>query len=166
MEDFVQSIIEECVHEGKMTMHMLELLPQDQLGWRPHAKSFSLGQLALHIAVAPAGISQWLQSDAIHLKDISLQVPEGKSKERIIEKFHESQSLLEKNLRALSEEQLDQQWSFHMNDDQSYNAPRREIIRSLICNHLYHHRGQLTVYLRMLDIELPEVYGPTADTID
>jgi uncharacterized damage-inducible protein DinB len=147
--------------ESAATFRLLELVPEDQLGWRPHPKSMSLGQLALHIAQAPGQVSQMAQLDEMEVPKFA-QAEAGSLKE-IMGTYRAGLETARTGLGGMSDAKLMEQWRLRRGDKIVMAVPRIGIIRTIMLNHSYHHRGQLTVYLRMLNVPLPSVYGPSAD---
>jgi uncharacterized damage-inducible protein DinB len=153
--------IEELTTEGETTKRVLERVPDDKLSWRPHPISWSLGQLALHIAQVPGAFGQLLQSLTFDAP-IPKQV-EATSRAEILTALDGSIQLATASLRAWNDADMLAVWSFQPGGEVKFTAPRVAIVRSLMLNHWYHHRGQLTVYLRELGVPVPAIYGPSAD---
>lgn len=160
MQSFEQWI-EEFRSEGSQTRTVLERVPADKLTWKPHEKSMSLGQLAMHIAAIPAGISDLLGESAKEIPNVPL--PEPSSREEILAALDSSLALAEERLIAWGAEGLSEGWTLQHEGTTVLETSRIEMIRDLMLNHSIHHRGQLTVYLRMLEVSLPALYGPSAD---
>jgi uncharacterized damage-inducible protein DinB len=140
---------------------VLERVPEDRLAWRPHAKSMSLGQLALHLAQLPYGITMLVERLAVEVPNVPLGQPA--SRREILDALEQSVAHAVERLAAWSDEDLDARWTLTRGGAILMSRTRGEVLRSLLLNHTYHHRGQLTVYLRLSDVPLPPVYGPTAD---
>jgi uncharacterized damage-inducible protein DinB len=161
------SILPEFDHETATTRTLLERVPADKAEWKPHAKSMSLGQLAMHIANLPMWASITLER-----KEFDTNPPGGSSVTR--PSFASSSQLLaayDTNVsaaRALVARTTDGefmvQWTLKNSGKSMFSMPRIAVLRSFVLNHAVHHRGQLSVYLRLLDVPLPNIYGPTADT--
>lgn len=158
-----EPFLAELEQESAATRRVLERLPADRLDWRPHAKSYALGQLALHVARLPAEIVQMLSTDRLELSSVAFGVPEGVSKDEILATFESSLATARGYFAGLSNDRAMETWRLVHGDLEVMSAPRIGIVRGFMLNHLYHHRGQVLVYLRMLDVPLPSVYGPTAD---
>lgn len=152
----------ELEQEAATTRRVLERLPDDKLGWKPHEKSFSLGDLAWHIALTPEQIADAAKPDVCEIDDFS-QPPAPATGAEILERFSESSAKAGEYLRGLSDEAALADWKFVVKGVEVMSSPRIAFIRSILFNHSYHHRGQLTVYLRLLDIPVPSIYGPSAD---
>src|SRR5687767_12394827 len=140
--------IDELTTEAETTRRVLERVPNDKLSWRPHPTSWSLGQLALHIAQVPGAFAQLLQSLTFDAP-IPKQAEAG-TRAEILAAMDESIRLATTSLRAWSDADMLAVWSFQPGGESKFAAPRVGIVRSLMLNHWYHHRGQLTVYLREL----------------
>jgi uncharacterized damage-inducible protein DinB len=149
-------------NELRMTRAVLERVPDDKLDWKPHDKSFSLGALALHIARLPTWITRTLESDHFDLSSVSRQAPAA-SKQEIMDAFDETVAAVRAAAGATSDAALLETWELRMGDKVMMSLPRTAIIRTMGLSHLIHHRGQLGVYLRLLDVPLPALYGPSAD---
>jgi uncharacterized damage-inducible protein DinB len=155
----------ELNHEASTTRRLLERIPADKLSWKPHHKARTLGQLALHIARLPGGLTHIVQLDEF---DISQSDPEGPSPgstEEILAAFEQSVSAAAVYLGALQPETAAATWRLKFRDKELFAMPRTDVLRGMMLNHWYHHRGQLSVYLRMLDVPIPIIYGRSADEV-
>ena len=148
--------------EAKTTRRVLERVPDDKLTWKPHTKSMSLRQLAQHVATIPGVISGMARLDGYDVEKSSTP-PEMESTAAILAAFEESVAQAKANLAATDDAAMMQNWSFRMGGNPIMTIPRIGLYRTLLLNHLYHHRGQLSVYLRLLDVPVPSIYGPSAD---
>ena len=156
------TFIRELELEAKTTRRVLERVPEDKLTWKPHAKSMSLGRLAQHVASIPCFISGIARLDSYDVEKFS-EPPALESTAAILAAFDESVAQAKANLAATDDAAMMQNWSFNMGGKPIMTVPRIGVYRSILLNHLYHHRGQLTVYLRLLDVPVPSIYGPSAD---
>ncbi|MCM3258184.1 MULTISPECIES: DinB family protein [Paenibacillus] len=147
--------------EAESTRALLEKLPEDKFSWRPHPISMSLGQLALHIAGVPGGLAILLDDSVSEVPVVPL--PEPTNRQELLDALENSLSLAETKLRAWGEDGLRDTWRLVSKGETVLEAPRIDMARTLMFNHVYHHRGQLTVYLRLLGIPVPGMYGPSAD---
>jgi uncharacterized damage-inducible protein DinB len=139
----------------------LDRIPDDKLTWRPHAKSMSIGQLGLHIAQVPH-IAQMAQADEMPVPEFG--TPEQPtSKKAILAKLDEAMANARALLPAMDDAKMASAWRVLKGDREVMNIPKAAVIRAILLNHLYHHRGQLSVYLRLLDIPVPATYGQSAD---
>ena len=160
-----EALLPEFDHEMATTRRLLERVPDADFEWKPHDKSMSLGQLAGHIANLPLWCSATLQHKVLDLDtffaDARPRLPESRG--TLLQEFDGKV----KTARALLVEQSDAEllaaWTLKKGGQEVFTMPRISAIRSFVMNHLIHHRGQLTVYLRMKNVPLPPIYGPTAD---
>lgn len=159
--NMIEDWIRELKREAESTRLLLERLPEDKLSWRPHPRSMSLGQLALHAAGVPGGLALLLNEAVSEVPVVPL--PEPTTRQEMIEALEWSVSLAESKLREWGEGGLRNTWKLVSKGETILEAPRIDMARTLMFNHVYHHRGQLTVYLRLLGISVPEMYGPSAD---
>jgi uncharacterized damage-inducible protein DinB len=157
------TMLEEFREEAAITKRSLERVPADKLGWKPHPKSMALGQLALHVATIPGGISRIAQQDSFDTLNANFVPPQPKSLDEVLAAYEQSVSDAERFLTGLTEEQARASWRLMKGDRQIFQQPRAAVVRSIMLNHWYHHRGQLSVYLRLLDVPVPVIYGRSAD---
>ena len=157
------AILMEMDQEAETTKRLFNVIPEDKLDWRPHAKARSLGELAMHVAMIAGGVAEIAEIDTKEAGNFPVD-PEATSRAQILAAFAES---LEKgkaivgstdDARALAE------WKLVKDGATLVAMPRAAFWRSIMLNHYYHHRGQLSAYLRELDVEMPSIYGPSADT--
>jgi uncharacterized damage-inducible protein DinB len=153
----------EIVQEAATTRRVLERVPFDKLGWKPHPKSMSLGQLAMHVATIPGGITRLAQADDFELDPANFNPPPPKSKEDILAALDASVQKAHEYLCGVSEASAAGTWRLMSNGKELMAMPRVGLLRSIMLNHWYHHRGQLSVYLRLLEVPVPMIYGPSAD---
>lgn len=154
-------IIAELANEGRTTRTVLERVPEDRFSWRPHEKSMSLGELAMHIATIPRGIADLLNELEAEVPKVSSVEPS--TREELLAALEESVAHARSRVESWGDTGLKERWSMMIDGRPVLTASRIGMVRSLMLNHWYHHRGQLTVYLRLLGVSLPPVYGPTAD---
>lgn len=157
----IDPILMELDQEAATTRRVLERVPQNHLGWKPHDKSRSLGALANHIAVAQARVANALQTPTYDLSNREAQAPD--SVDGILANFDAATAEAKRLLGGMSDEDLMSNWQGKAGGKTVFSAPKIGVIRAIVMNHVIHHRGQLTVYLRLLDVAVPSVYGPTAD---
>jgi len=157
----IAAILAELEQEGQTTRRVLERVPEDKLSWRPHPKSFSLGQLALHVAQIPGAISSMSVPDSIEAPDFRQE--EATSCNQLLETHDQGLAKAKETLSNMDNEKLAGNWSVTSGGKAVMSIPRVAVLRSLMLNHNYHHRGALSVYLRLLDVPLPSIYGPSAD---
>jgi uncharacterized damage-inducible protein DinB len=149
--------------EAATTRRVLERVPGDRLSWRPHPKSSSLGELSLHVATLPREFIGFIQTDRLDFNAVDTRQPMPESKDSLLTAFEDSLQAARAYFAALDDAGAMSMWTLAAADRDLFSAPRAGVIRSFLFNHLYHHRGQLLVYLRLLDVPLPSVYGPSAD---
>lgn len=157
------ALLAELKQESANTRKMLERVPSDNLGWKPHEKSFSVGYLASHIANLPVWMGLTLLQDELDFAKTPLTTPQGTSAEDIVAKFDKNLADAIKILEETSDDVLNSQWTMRSGDHVFIIMPKKVCLRSFLFNHIVHHRGQLSVYLRLLDIPVPGMYGPSAD---
>lgn len=157
-----ENFLHEFEHEAKTTRRFLEQLPPDKLGWKPHEKSMSAGQLALHIASAPGHIIEMALKDE-HTPEFNRPNPEAKSVDEILAAHDASVKAVKEKLPTLTDARMGQPWRMMKDGAPVLEFPRAAMIRNILLNHLYHHRGQFGVYLRLTGAKVPSAYGPSAD---
>ncbi len=163
MTPMMQPMLNEFREEVATTKRVLARVPEDKLGWKPHAKSMSLGQLALHIATVPGGVSKIAQVDEFDVSQANFNAPAPTSLAEIESALNESARTVESYLGRMTEPEATATWRMMAGGKEMFHLPRVALLRSIMLNHWYHHRGQLSVYLRMLDVSVPSIYGPSAD---
>jgi uncharacterized damage-inducible protein DinB len=157
------SLLNELYQEAAITRRVLERVPGDKLEWRPHPKSMSLGQLAMHVASLPGNLSGLVQADEFDASQANFTPPSPDSVEEILTAHDGSLRAAQDYLGSIDEQTTRVSWRLTFKGKEVFTAPRGGVIRSLMLNHWYHHRGQLSVYLRLLDVPVPVIYGRSAD---
>ena len=157
-----ESFLAEIDQEAAITKRVLDRVPGDKLSWKPHEKSMSLGQLALHTATIPGNVAGLVTPDRFELPS-SFDQPSAEASEELVPALESSVATAKEYLGGLDDEAALSTWTLAKGDQEVMAAPRIGIVRSIMLNHWYHHRGQLSVYLRLLDIPVPSIYGPSAD---
>jgi uncharacterized damage-inducible protein DinB len=157
----IDSILMEVDQEAKTTQRVLDRIPEDKLAWKPHAKSYSLGQLGLHIARAQGALAEAASKDNFEIGNMTQAEPA--SRKEILDTFTQSTANAKQILAKLDDARLLATWTASRNGKVILTMPRIAFIRAIMMNHIYHHRGQLSVYLRLLDVPVPSIYGPSAD---
>jgi uncharacterized damage-inducible protein DinB len=157
----VDPILMEIDQEAQTTKRVLDRIPENKLSWKPHPKAFSLGQLALHIAAVPGNLAGAIVQDSVEVPNFVQ--PEAKTRQEVLDTFSKSHETVKATLNKMDDAKLMAIWSLTKNGKVLMSVPRIGFIRSILMNHLYHHRGQLSVYLRILDVPVPSIYGPSAD---
>lgn len=156
-------LIKEFQQETANTRKMLERVPAEHFGWQPHEKSMTLGRLAVHVAELSGWITMTINQDELDFAKWDYKPLQPTTTDDIL-KLHDKN--VEEALIALnnvSEEDLMKMWTLRRGDHVILELPKAGILRGMCNNHLYHHRGQLSVYLRLLDVPIPGLYGPSAD---
>ena len=158
----IEMMTAELEQEAATTRRLLERVPQESLDWKPHEKSMTLGQLAAHVAnLHDTWLVSTLTGDEFDLAD-SRPLRAGSVAE-ILEAFDRSMARALEVLRTESDERLFAPWRLKRGGQVIFEMPRWAVMRSMVSNHIIHHRGQLSVYLRLRNVPLPPMYGPTAD---
>lgn len=163
------SFIGELKHESSMTRKMLERVPLDPQdpalnGWKPHEKSMTLGRLATHVA----DLTHWI-SDIIYIDDYDFKKhynpdpPIANTMDELLDIFQIHLDKAVADLLTMSDEDFAKSWTVRRGEQHLFSTPKKISIRAWGFNHLYHHRGQLSVYLRLLEVPVPGMYGPSAD---
>ncbi len=163
MARIVDSLFAEIDQEAATTRRVLERVPGDKLGWKPHAKSMSLGQLALHVATIPGAIAKFLAGDGLDIGGMNFEAPAAASASELLPALDEGIKTAKEVLTGLDDHKAMTTWKLTRGATELFAAPRIGVARSIMLNHWYHHRGQLSVYLRLLNIPVPSIYGPSAD---
>jgi uncharacterized damage-inducible protein DinB len=161
--NLIDPILAELAHEGATTRRLLERLPQDRLDWQPHQKSMTLGRLATHIAEIPGWVGSIVEKDEFDVGASGYVPPTVGSVAEIIAMFDKNVATAAETLKRQSNDRLLAKWQLKKNGQLVVEMPRLGMVRSFLMNHLIHHRGQLSVYLRLQNVPLPSIYGPTAD---
>ena len=155
------ALLQELDQEAQTTRRVLERVPDDRLAWKPHDKSMSLGQLALHVATVPGTVAEIAAESEIQVPEF-IQ-PSASSAKELIPALDRSVARAKEIVEGLDGAALGATWTVKNGDKAVMAIPRAALLRSIMLNHWYHHRGQLSVYLRLLDVPLPSIYGPSAD---
>lgn len=158
-----QPLISEVTFEGASTRKLLERVPQDKFDWKPHAKSMSLGRLATHVAEIPEYLANVLTTPELDFSKREYKPALATSSENLLQIFDSSYNKAIEALKVTSDEAFRESWSLRNGDHVIFSLPRIAALRTLGISHLIHHRGQLSVYLRLLEIPIPGMYGPSAD---
>jgi uncharacterized damage-inducible protein DinB len=155
------AFLQEFDREAGTTRRVLERVPTDKLSWKPHPKSMSLGELALHVAASPAVICGWCTEDETTFT--GEKVPEPTSSAEILAAHDQGVSSVRESLTKVGDEGLKAMWTAKAGGATLMQMPKSALVRAIVLNHWIHHRGQLSVYLRLLDVPVPSIYGPSAD---
>ena len=157
----VQGFLQELEQEAQTTRRVLERVPDAHLDWRPHPKSYSLGQLALHVAQIPGAVATLaMQSPATPPEFVQERAARSAD---LLPALDASVETAKSALAPLSDATMQETWRLVAGNRELMAMPRAAFLRAVMLNHWYHHRGQLVVYLRQLNVPIPSVYGPSAD---
>jgi uncharacterized damage-inducible protein DinB len=159
----MESMLNELHQEATTTKRLLERVPGDKLSWKPHPKSMSLGQLALHVANIPIDLTRLAQVDEFDAERANFNPASPNSVKDVLIALDASVESAGQYLRRMSDMTAAGTWRLTLRGKEVFTIPRSGLLRSLMLNHWYHHRGQLSVYLRLLDVPLPVIYGRSAD---
>ena len=157
------ALIAEYKMEAARTRKILERVPLDKADWKPHEKSMTLGRMATHIAEIPTWTTRILDKDYFDFMESPATPRTAKDREELLSIHDENVAKAIASLEATNDEQLAKEWSLKRGEHVLYQLPKKLILRDFGFNHIYHHRGQLSVYLRHLDVPVPGMYGPSAD---
>lgn len=158
----VDALLPEFDHEMTTTRKVLERVPEDKFDWKPHTKSFSLGALAAHVAALPTWGAETLNKSEIDVAGV--QPPAAPpSKTALLAAFDANVAATRAALAGKTDAELVAMWTLKRGGKTLFSMPKTAVLRSFVLSHLIHHRGQLSVYLRLLDVPVPSIYGPSAD---
>jgi len=157
------SFLGELDHEMANTRKALERVPTDKLAWQPHTKSMTLGRLASHIAEMPIWVNRTLQMAEYDFASGGFLRTNLGSTQEIVEAFDKNLAGAREAIAGAGDDALREKWTLRRGDQVVFSLPRIAVLRSMVLNHIIHHRGQLTVYLRLNDAPVPALYGPSAD---
>jgi uncharacterized damage-inducible protein DinB len=157
-----QMLLPEIDRETSILRKLLERVPDDKLTWKPHDRSMTLGRLASHCAELPGMAIGTVKLDKLEFSG-DRKPYEAASAVELVETLDKNVAGTKEALAGASDEHLMQPWSLILNGNALFTMPRAAVLRAIVINHMIHHRGQLSVYLRMLDVKIPSIYGPSAD---
>ena len=160
-ESIAQSLLAEFVIQAPITRRFLERLPEDKLMWKPHEKSMTAGQLAFHLASVPGGVIRVAGVNPAHVPEFKF--PQPASREEVLRTFDESIDAVREILPTYDDAAMHETWHLVAGDKEILAQPRGLFIRDVMLSHWYQHRGQFSVYLRLLNIPVPASWGPSAD---
>jgi uncharacterized damage-inducible protein DinB len=158
----IDGLLAELEQEAQTTRRVLERIPQEHLTWKPHPKSMSLGQLALHVARVPGDVAELAAIDTIP-EPPTFGHPEARTAAELVPSLTDSVARAQRALGGFDDARMTAMWRLQSGGKDIMAMPRVAFVRAVMLNHWYHHRGQLLVYLRLLNQSVPSVYGPTAD---
>ena len=157
-----KAMLAEFEVQAPVTRKFLERLPEDKLTWKPHNKSMSAGQLAYHLASVPGGIVRFVQNNPAQAPE-SFKFPQPASREEIFKTYDESIAAVRSLLPNFDDAAMNETWRMVAGGREVMAQPRANFLRDVMLSHWYQHRGQFSVYLRMLDVAVPASWGPSAD---
>ncbi len=161
--NLIEPIIAELQQEAATTRKLLERVPQDQFSWKPHEKSMTLGQLAAHVADLYSFTAPITTQDELDFAGGSYEPFVPADMKELLERFDKNVAESVRMLETQTDDRLLAAWRMRSGEQVFFEMPRITVIRSFMLNHIVHHRGQLSVYLRLRNVPLPPMYGPTAD---
>jgi uncharacterized damage-inducible protein DinB len=157
------SLLPEFDHEMATTRKTLERIPEDKLDWAPHEKSMSLGRLAGHVAELPNFAIMAIKMDSVDLASGAYQPLTATSRKQALDTFDKAAAGARAAIAGASNETLMQPWTLLYGGKTIFTMPRVGVVRAMTLSHIIHHRGQLSVYLRLNNVPVPSIYGPSAD---
>jgi uncharacterized damage-inducible protein DinB len=156
------ALLPEFDHEFATTRRLLDRVPEAQFGWKPHEKSMTLGQLAGHLANIPYWCTATLVADSLDLGAFP-RPPDPETREELLKGFDSRLAAARERLASVTDPELLAPWTLKNGEQEYFTMPKISVLRTFVMNHVIHHRGQLTVYLRLNNVPIPPIYGPTAD---
>ena len=158
-----EAFLAEFQQEAQTTRKFLERIPGDKLSWKPHEKSLSAGQLALHIAQTPGQVMQMALPDVAPMPDFGGGFAEAKSVDELLTAHDESVAIVTEALPKVEDARMHATWRLEQDGKTVLEMPRVSVLRMILLNHWIHHRGQFGVYLRLTGAKVPSSYGPSGD---
>jgi uncharacterized damage-inducible protein DinB len=156
------TLLPEFDMEMANTRRTLQRVPTDKFGWQPHAKSFTMGKLATHLATLPTWTGVTLATSGLDLS-LPFDQPKPATTEEVLEVFDKNVAEARAALAGAADDVFFQSWTLKNGEHVIFTLPKVAVLRGFVVNHMIHHRGQMTVYLRLNDIPVPSIYGPSAD---
>ena len=157
------TLLPEFDHEISTTRKLLERVPEDKWDWTPHAKSMKLGRLACHVAELTHFATAITKSDSMDFAKGEYIAIDAANRQQLLDAFDKAAASARAAIAGSSDENLAKPWSLLMGGKPLVTMPKAGVLRTVMMNHLIHHRGQLSVYLRLTDTPVPSIYGPSAD---
>ncbi|HEY1423974.1 MAG TPA: DinB family protein [Candidatus Acidoferrum sp.] len=157
-----QSLLSEFEIQAPITRRFIERLPEDKFTWKPHEKSMTAGQLAYHLAFVPTGVIRAVQENPKQAPDFA-NFPVAKNRQELLEVFDASVTTVRELLAKFDDAYMNETWRLVAGDREVLAQPRGLFLRDVMLNHWYQHRGQFSVYLRILGVPVPASWGPSAD---
>jgi len=156
-----QSLLAEFEIQGPITRRFIERLPEDKYTWKPHEKSMTAGQLAYHLAFVPGGVVRLVNANPT--PEPSFHFPQPQNRQELLKVFDESVATVRAELSKATDAHMNETWRLVIGGTEAIAAPRGIFLRDVMLSHWYQHRGQFSVYLRILNIPVPASWGPSAD---
>ena len=160
---YKDALIAELQMEIAATRKMLEKVPTDKADWKPHDKSMKLGNLAVHVAELPSWVDYTMSAPELDLSKMDYKPVIATSNEQLIGQMDAAVAKAMAALENSKDEDFEEMWTLRNGSHVIFTMPKKVVLRAMVYSHHYHHRGQLSVYLRLLDIPIPGMYGPSAD---
>jgi uncharacterized damage-inducible protein DinB len=157
-----QTLLPEYDHEMASTRRVLERITADKFGWKPHEKSYSLGRLASHVAELPGWVPMTMTTDELDFGN-GYQPFVAETAEQLLDVFDKNVADGRAAIAAAGDPEFFKPWALRNGGHEIFKMPKAAVLRSFTLNHIIHHRGQLSVYLRLTGIPVPSIYGPSAD---
>lgn len=159
------ALLPEFDHEMGTTRRLLDRAPEAQFGWKPHERSMTLGTLSAHLANIPTWCTAVLGAPVMDLATIpeDARPKPATSRTELLAFFDKNVAAARERLATATDAEMLSPWTLKQGDQEIFTLPRVAALRSFVMNHSIHHRGQLSVYLRLHNVPLPSIYGPTAD---
>lgn len=157
------TILAEMEHEAKTVREMLSRIPSDKFDWKPHEKSMAFGKLASHVAEMFAWTPATINHSELDFAKMDYKPFEPSTTEDLVEFLDKNVAEAIETLRNATDDKFTENWSLRNGENVYFTMPKAAVMRTFVMNHIIHHRGQLSVYLRLNDIAVPSIYGPSAD---
>lgn len=158
-----ESFIAELQEEAVTTRKCLERIPESKFDWKPHEKSFTMSKLAAHVAETVGWITEVIKTPELDFAEYEHMPFQPQTTGELVECFDKNLAAATEALKNASDETLMENWKLREGEKVYFDLPRAQALRGMVFNHIISHRGQLSVYLRLNDISVPELYGPSAD---
>jgi uncharacterized damage-inducible protein DinB len=161
-DSIAQAYLAEFETQAPITRRFLERLPEDKLTWQPHEKSMTAGQLAYHIASTPGGVVRFAQNSPVQIPEFA-KFQQPASCREILQAFEDSAAVVREILPTIDDAEMAETWRLMAGEKEVLAQPRGRFLRDVLFSHIYQHRGQFSVYLRILNLPVPASWGPSAD---
>lgn len=159
----IEMLTQEFEHECKITRRLLDRLPEDKFGWKPHEKSMSLARLSCHLTELAGWVGPSLDQDELSFDPATFKPWLAATRQEVLDVFDKNVAASLEVLKRQTDAVLGQGWTLKMVDKVMLQMPKGAVMRGFVLSHMIHHRGQLSVYLRLLNVPVPSIYGPSAD---